>query len=671
VTAAHARQARRSRRRRSLGGKRLWIALGAAVFLGLGLLASFQVLSARRHLVAGSSALRDASSMLSPATRLRDPAIRARLRVALAHAQDEFASARSNLWLWSPVLDRLDWVPRYGSQLAAASPAADTSFYITRCAGHLMDGLQPVWPVVTHPRPSTLLLSKVAPLLDAGHGQFVAGEDDADRAVLALQRLPRHSGNSTLDTASARLRTLLPGIRAGSHWLAVAPLLLGSHAPSRYLILFQNPAQIRATGGFLGAVDFVTVGHGSIRSISSGSEMPHEIDMVSPPLLEAAYSAEGPWIFRDSNWSPDFPLSARLARWFYGEDTGRWTNGVVGIVDNAVVTILGATGPVYVPAYRQTVGANNVEALAQRYINQAYHGPIRGGGDTSRKQFFGHVFTALLQRIQSLPLQRWPALGTALAAASARRDIMVYDRRPQVQSAITESGADGSLRAVAGDFLSVVDTNWSYNKLNPYVREWAEYQVDVRRDLWLDATLTLHYHVAPSPDTLEGEGPGYGLQGSKHDYEDLLRVYVPRGAQLTAISGIDPWAPAPAYGLTQFAGRLLVREGQTRTVTIRYRVPANALEALGGSRYALTVRRQPGGDLTALHVVVQGGSGVTVAGVSSPPSVTRTLPLHQDGRLETPLGGQIQPRVVPLPAPSGPVDPYIPFTDFRDPRHPL
>ncbi len=140
---------------------------------------------------------------------------------------------------------------------------------------------------------------------------------------------------------------------------------------------------------------------------------------------------------------------------------------------------------------------------------------------------------------------------------------------------------------------------------------------------------------------------------------------------MAGMSGVDRWAPAAAYGLTQFAGRLLVREGQTRTVTIRYRVPANALEAVGGARYVLTVRRQPGGNLSSLQVVVRGGSGVSVGGVSGASRVTRTLSLNEDARLEVAVGGRIQPRVVSLPAATWPVDPYIPFSDIHDPRHPL
>jgi Protein of unknown function (DUF4012) len=228
---------------------------------------------------------------------------------------------------------------------------------------------------------------------------------------------------------------MLPLLRSSSRWLIAAPLVLGVHGPSRYLVLLQNPAELRATGGFIGAADFVTVRNGSIESRFTQSALPHEIDSVSTPLPEALYTAEGPWIFRDSNWSPDFPLSARLARWFFGEDTSRWADGVIAVDDPAIGPILRATGPVYLPTYHQWVGGNNVARLAQHYVKRSYHGPVQKGSlDAGDKQFLGNVVAALLQRIESLSIDRWPALVRALADAGSRRDTRsTIAVRPSIQ----------------------------------------------------------------------------------------------------------------------------------------------------------------------------------------------------------------------------------------------
>jgi hypothetical protein len=128
------------------------------------------------------------------------------------------------------------------------------------------------------------------------------------------------------------------------------------------------------------------------------------------------------------------------------------------------------------------------------------------------------------------------------------------------------------------------------------------------------------------------------------------------------MSGASQWAPQQAYGLTQLAGRLLVREGQTRTVTIRYRIPAQAFAGVNADTYRLTVRRQAGSTLRAVRVQVSGPGGT--------PSVTRTLPLSRDPHLAVPMANTSWPasalRQIPVPS-----DPYVPFSDFNDPKHPL
>jgi hypothetical protein len=521
----------------------------------------------------------------------------------------------------------------------------------------------------------------VASALQAGSTDFLLARSEADRAARALQQIPVQSGNATLDRARAELRDKLPTIRGAGFWLAAAPSILGVKGPSKYLVVLQNPAEIAPTGGFIGAADFLTLRNGSVETVFSGTGgFRHEVESVPPPLPEALYTPEGAWSFRRSNWSPDFPLSAHLERWFYGEDTGRWADGVVSIVDTAIAPILAGTGPVYLPAYHQWVNATNVDALAQHYINGRYHGPSRRGSpDTIRKQFFAEVIAALLQRVRSLPLDRFPALAAALSEETARRDIQLYDTRPGIQSAIAFMGADGGLPPAPGDFLAIVDDNLSYNKLNPYIREEASYHVDIEPDLWLDATLRLRYHVGPSPADLEAFDPTFGLWGSRHDYQDFLRVFVPAGAELEQMTGVDRWAPQPAYGLTQFAGRILVPEGQTRTITVRYRIPANVFAASRFRRYHLAVRHQPGSNLSSLTVSVRAAGGVSLDGGGGRvprrrlgrPSLRRVLALTADAHFQAPLSGDLHPDVRQLPPQLGRSDPYVPFSDLMNSGHPL
>jgi len=651
---------------------RPWILI-AAVTLAVAGAATLQIFMAREHLLRGARDVGAATSEGAVMSNLREPSARARIRADLQNARSELETTREDLRLWSPLLARLSWLPVIGSQIAAAPPAADAAYYATDAAVNLSDGLAPLWSLLDKPSHQRLL-GRVAAELSAHRRQFLAAGVDAGRVSRAVSLLPGSSGNPTLDQEGMRLRRDLPVLRATSVWLAAAPTVLGVSRPSRYLVAIEDQTELRATGGFIAAADFITLRHGSISSRFTGSALPHEIQSVLVPLPEALYTPETRWTFRDSNWSPDFPLSARLERWFYGEDTSRWADGVIDVTDNGVVDVLRGTGPIYLPAYQRWVDSTNVLALAREYAS----GESTGASPTStrdaqRKRFLGLVMGALLQQFQTLQLQHWQAFSAAFMTAAATGDLLVYDRRPAIESAIKSVHADGNMPRPRGDYLYIVDDNRSYNKINPYVHEWVTYNVGIRPDLWLDSTVTIHYRLAPSPAGLEGFGPGYGMWGTKHDYQDFLRVYVPAGARLQSASGLQSWAPAAAYGLTQFAGRILLREGRSATVTIRYTVPERVFATSGSKRYILTVQHQPGSNVSGLHVTVRGLPGIHMASRHGRPmsSFAVRLPKRRDGRVDVIIqGGAGRQEGARAPLPAVP-DPYIPFDYLRDPKHQL
>jgi hypothetical protein len=89
------------------------------------------------------------------------------------------------------------------------------------------------------------------------------------------------------------------------------------------------------------------------------------------------------------------------------------------------------------------------------------------------------------------------------------------------------------------------------------------------------------------------------------DYADFVRIYVPAGAQLLGQSGwTQPWSGGPAYRRTMFCGYLIVRDGQMRTVRLRYLTPPNSFSWSGGKRYRLLVQHQPANEVDALSVEV-------------------------------------------------------------------
>ena len=94
------------------------------------------------------------------------------------------------------------------------------------------------------------------------------------------------------------------------------PAILGHDGARRYLVIAQNPAELRPTGGFLGTYGILTLDDGRIASLEfhdvytldDQQGMPYQ----EPPEELAAYLlGRGSWELADANWSPDFPTVGR------------------------------------------------------------------------------------------------------------------------------------------------------------------------------------------------------------------------------------------------------------------------------------------------------------------------------------------------------------------------
>jgi hypothetical protein len=97
----------------------------------------------------------------------------------------------------------------------------------------------------------------------------------------------------------------------------ILPGLLGWGGEKRYLVLAQNPAELRPTGGYTGTVGVVTLRDGALveqRFMDTYELSRREgLPFIEPPaaLADRLLGDEQSWRLADANWSADFPKSPR------------------------------------------------------------------------------------------------------------------------------------------------------------------------------------------------------------------------------------------------------------------------------------------------------------------------------------------------------------------------
>ncbi len=161
------------------------------------------------------------------------------------------------------------------------------------------------------------------------------------------------------------------GLGSARTAVSLLPSMLGGDGPRRYLLVFQNNAEIRGSGGLPGSFAEVVAESGRLQMLSQGTG--EEMGRRTPPLAtspaeQAVYGARLGATFTDATSSPHFPRAAALMRQRWEErHPGRRLDGVVAIDPVALSYLLAGTGPVTVAD--TTITADNAAATL---LHRAY-----------------------------------------------------------------------------------------------------------------------------------------------------------------------------------------------------------------------------------------------------------------------------------------------------------
>lgn len=566
----------------------------------------------------------------------------------VARAEVDFASARRWLDPLAPVLAPLALLPGPAPTLSAAPALARTAQDAAAGTSSLLTALVPVANDVQRKISVPVLVKALA----SAHAPIASAcvslrSASADARALTPKQL------AALGRRASKLIGAIRQMDGGCHALLLLPTLLGVHTPQTYLVAYQDTQELKATGGFMGSLSLVTVKDGVPNHRFSGAWLNHQNLSIPPPDPMLVYNDEPAWLFMDSNWSPNFPTSAALERYFARLDMGLQVQGVINVSPQAVQDILRALGPVHVPEYHITVTAANVVTLADYYTHWTPHsGPKHfSNEDTQRQQFIGIVANHIFARLSTASPRQMYRLVTAVQHALSLQTLLLNFTNPAAQRLLTREGLSGRIDPWRGDYLYVVDTNLSYNKINPYISETVHYHTHIQPNGWLHSSLTIHLHNTPSPHHWrDAYGPGAGTLGGWDDYADYIRIYVPLGSQVIAQSGwYQPWTPGNAYGKTELSGYVIVRRGQSRTITVSYVVPPNVWDPTGGKSYVLRMQHQPGSTPKSWSVVVTGPTGASRSwSVANPQSeLTVEAPYHPASFAPIPLPSAPVPAVAP------------------------
>lgn len=463
-------------------------------------------------------------------------------------------------------------------------------------------------------------LSKVTPIID----EITAEVKTVDSELAQIN--PDHYPAVVQDIA---VRELLTQAQLGSQGALTAltdfrpileqlPAMAGSgDQPRKYLILFQNNGELRATGGFLTAYAVIKMENGRITPEKSDDI--YELDkkftknIPIPPALGRYLTTEKRWNLRDMNTSPDLKVSMEQFLEHYkqikGEDQG--IDGVIAIDTHILVDLIKALGPVNVPGYGTFTAETDPRCDCPNIIYEMSNIITRPTPylRTDRKGLIGPLMREILTKFYTAPKQQWPAVfEAALGTFDQRgqggwvgsRHIQAYFYNPEFQKAAETINVAGRMIPTEGnDFLGIVNANLGGAKSNFFITNSVKQEVSAPEAGRITKNVEITYKNSRRGDNCNLEA---GLLCLNSTNRDWTRLYLPAGAELVSAQGFNE-APKTydEAGFTVVDGFFILQPNSQAKLQLTYTVPYT-----DEKEYRLNLWKQGGTEPTPHLISVNG-----------------------------------------------------------------
>ena len=474
--------------------------------------------------------------------------------------------------------------------------------------------------------------------------------DDANKLQNTLERI---DANNLPDEYREKFETLSSQVDLLSGSLEKLVLtadklkeILGLTRDKRYLLVFQNNSELRASGGFLGSYALVDIRDGKIRNLevpgggSYDTEAGLKMNIVAP---EPLWLVNPLWHFWDANWWPDWPTTAKNLMWFYEKSDGPTVDGVISVTPTVVERLLEITGPIDLTnEYGLIINSENFWETVQKIVEQKNIAkthpdslsflndfssstplkvsiPLEQGLDNNvdnkPKKIIGDLMAKILEILpQKISPDNLLKIISVFEDNMSEKQILFYFTDPELQAEMSRYNFTGEIKENKYDYLMVVNTNIAGQKSDRKMKEKIEHFSEVSSSGEIVNTLKIQRTHAGTKNEV--------LTGVRN--VDWLRIYVPLGSELISANGFR--SPDPKYLMekpdsswernillnnellattdsksgtkiyaennkTVFANWLMVDPGETVTVVLRYKLKinlSNRLENNNSSWLSLT-----------------------------------------------------------------------------------
>ncbi|MEP6560717.1 MAG: DUF4012 domain-containing protein [Nakamurella sp.] len=508
----------------------LWSVIGAAVVvLAAGVWVGWRTYQAYTHLQNASASVQQLQDQLTDISNA-DPAATAD---TVASLQSETAAARDAVE--DPLYRAATGLPYLGQNLDAIRlVTVNVDSLATNVMPSLVDVARNLQPAALEPKDGQIDLAPIqaiSPLLqnadaavNAARGELATIDQSALLGPLA----------DAVQTVSTKLDNAADVTGPGARTARLLPQMLGSAGARNYLVVFQNPAEARATGGIFGSYAVLTADQGKI-TIANQASASRTLDDLEAPLPdlteneESLYSsliAERPM---DVNFTPDFPTAAKRFIEMYQRKNPGEVDGVL-VIDPVALSYMLKGSPGIPVGDGKVITSEN---LVQTLLADAY--TEFGSDSEDRDRFLDEATSKVFAEVMSGSGDP-RAILDGLRKASDERRVLVYSTNPAEQADIAQTGLAASLDAEADHpTLGIYLNDGTPGKLGYYLHNEVDVtegscRPDGRRELKVQVLMDFQDPGRELPKYVTAVEPG-----EPYTVQTNLLVFAPIGGGVTAV----------------------------------------------------------------------------------------------------------------------------------------
>jgi hypothetical protein len=442
-------------------------------------------------------------------------------------------------------------------------------------------------------------LDKISPQLEEVSAKVALIEEEI--GAINPKRYPKSIKNTPirgqLVTVQQSLSSSKESLANIKPLLALLPKLLGQPDQQQYLLIFQNEAEIRGSGGFLTAYAILRAHRGKITPLLSQDI--YELDnrfgnqVKAPEEILKYLPLVSYWHLRDMNLSPDLKVSMDTFIPNYKKVAANTDfDGIIVMDTNILVDLLSVLGKVgvanwgeyhaeIVPECNCPQVVYKMEDYATRpthYIKQ------------NRKGMIGPLMHSILLNVMGSPKKIWPQFIEIGLKNIQEKHLMFYFPDDEEMQQVAESfNAAGRIKDYDSDYFHLSDTNFAGAKSNMYVNQDIKQEIEIAGDGTITKTVTITYTNPEPPDDCNLESGGLCLNGLLRDW---VRIYVPKGSELIEVLGSDiDENTFNDLNKTVIEAFIELRPESKTKLIVKYKLP---FKHQSGQAYKMLIQKQPG-----------------------------------------------------------------------------